>query len=63
MPPPISVPHRCSYEVRSNNKIKVCVKISGVVLGCLKVVKSVKMKPPDVAPLKMFLLCAVHRPL
>jgi hypothetical protein len=40
VPPPISVPpsgHR-SYGVLSNSKIEVCVKISGVVVGRMKVV-------------------------
>jgi hypothetical protein len=39
------------------------LKISGVVIGRFKVVKSVKMKSPEIAPLKMLLLHAAHRPL
>jgi hypothetical protein len=54
---------RCSYGVRSNSKIEVCVKISGVVVGRMKVVKSIKMKPPKIAPLEMLLLRHVLRTL
>jgi hypothetical protein len=59
VPPPIIVPSfgRYSYGVRSNSKIEVCVKISGVVVGCMKVIKSIKMKPPEVTALEMLLPC------
>jgi hypothetical protein len=65
VPPLISFPPsgRCSYEVRSNSKIEVCVKISGVVIGRMKVIKSIKLKPLEVAPLKMLLLRVVLRAL
>jgi hypothetical protein len=66
VPLPISVPPpsgRCSYGVCSNSKIDVCVKFSGVVVGRMKVVKYVKMKPHEVAPMEMLLLRVVHRTL
>jgi hypothetical protein len=65
MPPPISVPPPVTapMEYALTPRSRYVSRLGGVVIGHLMVVKSVKMKPPDGAPLKMLMLCATHRPL